>query len=145
MKRTLSVALIVAIGGGVALAQQDPIAARRALMKSNGEATAAANKMAKGETPFDIAKVRDVYQVYTDVAAKMHSYFPANSKTGGDTIASPKIWENMADFEARFVAWGKDIEKAKLDTKDLDTFKAQFANLTKACASCHENYRLKRS
>src|SRR3954453_6740808 len=57
-------------------------------------------------------------------AGKMHEYFPETSKTGGETTASPKIWENQDDFRAKFDAWAKDIEKAKAETKDLDTFKA---------------------
>jgi cytochrome c556 len=145
MIRAISAATILALGLTAAAAQQDPIGSRRALMKANGAATAAASKMVKGEVPFDLAKAKEVLQTYADAAAKMHTYFPENSKTGGDTIASPKIWENQADFRSRFDNWSKEIEKAKAETKDLDSFKTEFATVTKACASCHQAYRLNRT
>src|SRR4030095_7668673 len=87
MIRAISAATITGLGLTAAAAQQDPIGSRRALMKANGAATAAASKMVKGEVPFDLAKAKEVLQTYADAAAKMHTYFPENSKTGGDTIA----------------------------------------------------------
>ena len=125
------------------MAQDDPIAQRRTIMKGVGAATRTGTQMVKGEAPFDLAKAKEILQVYANAADKVHNYFPETSKTGGETTASPKIWENQADFRARFDAWAKDIEKAKAETKDLDTFKAEFTTLTKACGACHQTYRIK--
>jgi cytochrome c556 len=145
MLRTTLVAVAIGLGISAVLAQNDPIVARKSLMKANGQATAAASRMVKGEAPFELAKAQEVFATYENAAAHMPQYFPENSKTGGDTIAAPAIWQNMADFRSRFETWSREIEKAKAGTKDLDTFKAEFATVTKACASCHETYRLKRS
>ena len=136
----------IALGVGVALAQQDPIAARRALMKANGDEAKAGAAMAKGEAPFDLAKARKMFSTFEDAAAKAPSLFPDNSKTGGDTAAKAEIWENIDDFKARLVKLGTDSKAALESVTDLDTFKAAFGSIGKNdCAGCHEKYRVKKS
>jgi cytochrome c556 len=136
---------IIALGATVVLAQQDPIAARKALMKANGQAAGALAKMLKGEAPFDPAVAKKAFASFEDAAAKMPTLFPDNSKIGGETAASPKIWENMADVKARFVKLGNDAKAADASVKDLDSLKAAFSQLGKNCNDCHELYRLKKS
>jgi len=143
MIRTLLASAALAVGITAVLAQGDPVAERKQIMKGVGAATRTGNQFVKGEAPFDLAKAKEILQVYANAAGKVHEYFPDTSKTGGETTASPKIWENQADFRARFDAWEKDIEKAKAETNDLETFKANFTTLTKACGSCHQTYRIK--
>ncbi|MBM0206922.1 cytochrome c [Micromonospora sp. STR1s_5] len=128
---------------GAVVAQSDPIATRRAIMKQNGQSTRLGTQMVKGEVPFDLAKAQEILKNYAIAADTMHNHFPANSKTGGETTAAPAIWENQADFKARFDAWAADIKQAAAQTKDLDSFKAAFGNVTKACSSCHNTYRIK--
>jgi cytochrome c556 len=135
---------VIALGVGVAIAQQDPIAARRALMKANGDQAKAGAAMMKGEAPFDLDKVRKMFATFGDAAEKMPSLFPDNSKTGGDTAADPKIWENLDDFKARFAKFGADAKDAI--ATDLDSFKAAFGSIGKNdCGGCHEKYRIKKS
>jgi cytochrome c556 len=136
---------VVALGATVVLAQQDPIAARKALMKANGQGAGALAKMVKGEAPFDPAMAKKAFASFEDAAAKMPALFPDNSKIGGETAASPKIWENMADLKARFVKLGNDAKAADASVKDLDSLKAAFSQLGKNCNDCHELYRLKKS
>ena len=151
MIRTVSVRAVfavtaVALGICAAAAQQDPIAARRALMKANGDAAKTAGAMAKGDTPFDLAAAHKIFATFEDAAAKMPALFPDNSKTGGDTAADPKIWENMADFKARFAKFGEDAKAADASVKDLDSFKAALGDIGKNdCGGCHQNYRVKKS
>ncbi len=146
MIRAFFAVAAIALGVGVALAQQDPIAARRALMKANGDEAKAGAVMAKGEAPFDLAKARTMFSTFEDAAAKAPSLFPDNSKTGGDTAAKPEIWENIEDFKARLVKLGTDSKAALDSVTDLDTFKAAFGNIGKNdCAGCHEKYRVKKS
>jgi cytochrome c556 len=145
MIRTLLGSLVIIAGVTAALAQSDPIAARRNIMKENGAATRMGTQMVKGEIPFDLAKAQNVLQTYAKSAKNFHEFFPENAKTGGETTASPKIWEDQADFRARFDQWGKDIAQAAEQTKDLESFKASFATVTKACGSCHQTYRIRRS
>ncbi len=146
-KMTFAVAIaIVALGATAVVAQQDPIAARKAMMKSNGQAAGALAKMVKGEAPFDLATAKKSFATFQDAAAKMPSLFPDTSKTGGDTAADPKIWENMADFKAKFVKFGEDAKAAGASVTDLDSFKAAFGNIGKNdCGACHQTYRIKKS
>ena len=136
---------IAALGATVVLAQQDPIAARKALMKANGQGAGALAKMLKGEAPFDPAVAKKAFASFEDAAAKMPNLFPDNSKIGGETAASPKIWENMADVKARFVKLGNDAKAADASVKDLDSLKTAFSQLGKNCNDCHELYRLKKN
>ena len=79
-------------------------------------------------------------------AAKVPSLFPENSKTGGDTAADPKIWENMDDVKIRFAKFGADAKDALAKVTDLDSFKAAFGAIGKNdCGGCHEKYRIKKS
>ena len=79
----------ITIGVSAVVAQSDPIAARKGLMKNMGGATKTGAQMAKGEIPYDQAKANEVLATYIDVSAKMPDLFPATSKTGGETTASP--------------------------------------------------------
>lgn len=142
LRRFLSVATILALGT-VAVAQTDVVAERRAIMKRNGQMTRVGGQMAKGEIPFDKAKADEIYKDYLDAAARFPTLFPPDSKTGGDTTASPAVWENKADFDQRFVDWAAEIRKVQASTQDLDSFRASFGTVTKACGSCHQVYRIK--
>jgi cytochrome c556 len=146
MIRTVIAVAVVALGIGSAIAQQDPIAARKALMKANGDAAKIGAAMVKGDAPFDLAAAHKIFATFQDAAAKMPALFPDNSKTGGETSADPKIWESMDDFKARFAKFGSDAKAADASVKDLDTFKASFATIGKEdCGSCHQTYRIKKS
>jgi len=146
MIRTVLTVAVVALGVSVAVAQQDPIKERKALMKANGDQAKIAGAMAKGEAPFDLDKVHKIFATFEDAAGKMPGLFPDNSKTGEDTAALPKIWEDMDDFKARFAKFGSDAKAADASVKDLDSFKAAMGNIGKNdCGGCHEVYRAKKS
>jgi cytochrome c556 len=141
----LAALAIAAFGVTAVVAQQNPIAARKAIMKANGQAAGALSKMVKGETPFDLTTVQKSFATFQDAAVKMPDLFPPNSTTGGETAASPKVWENMADFKAKFVKFGEDAKAAAASVKDLDSLKAAMAIVGKDCGGCHETYRIKKS
>ncbi|HEX8164508.1 MAG TPA: cytochrome c [Beijerinckiaceae bacterium] len=145
MLRTMLLTAALAVGATAVLAQGDPIATRKQTMKGVGDATKIGSAMAKGEAPFDAAKAKEILAVYANAADKMHNYFPENSKTGGETTAAPTIWQNQAEFRKRFDDWAAEIKKASAQTDNLDSFKAAFGNLTKACGGCHETFRIKKS
>lgn len=136
---------VSAFGATAVVAQQNPIEARQALMKANGKAAGAIAKMVKGEAPFDLATAKKSFAEFQDAAAKMPTLFPPDSKTGGDTTASPKIWENMDDFKAKFVKFGADAKAGEASVKDLDSLKAALGVIGKDCGGCHETYRIKKS
>jgi cytochrome c556 len=127
------------------LAQSDMIKERQQLMKGVGNATKEPGGMLKGEAPFDLAKVKATLATYSAAAKKMPALFPADSKTGGDTTAAPKIWEDVAGFKAAFEKFDADATKASAEIKDEATFKANFPTVLKNCGGCHETYRIKKS
>jgi cytochrome c556 len=131
--------------GATAFAQNDPISTRRAIMKNVGGATKTASGLAKGDMPYDGLKAQDALRVYIDAAKRMPALYPKGTETGGDTTASPKIWSDEAGFKAAFMKFEKDSEAALGKTKDLESFKTAFAELSKNCQSCHENYRIKKN
>jgi cytochrome c556 len=135
----------VAIAMTAVAAQTDPIAARKALMKANGDQAKIGGAMVKGEAPFDLAKAKTIFVTFVDAAGKMPSLFPDNSRTGGETAATPKIWESPADFKARFEKFAADAKTAEDKVTDLDSFKAQFGVVVKNCGGCHELYRVKKT
>jgi cytochrome c556 len=146
MIRIVLTVAAVALGVTAVVAQSDPIAARRALMKANGDQAKIAGAMVKGEAPFDLAKVGVIFTTFADAAVKMPALFPDNSKTGGDTAALPAIWENKADFDAKMAQFGKNAIAAKAEIKDADGFKAKWGAFAKEnCGGCHEKYRAKKS
>ena len=142
----LSAAVVaaVAFGATAVVAQQNPIEARQALMKDNGKHAKLGAAMVKGEKPFDLAAAKEIFVTF-EKSVKAADLFPPDSKTGHDTTAAPKIWENMDDFKAKFVKFGADAKAAEASVKDLDSLKAALGVVGKNCGGCHETYRIKKS
>src|SRR5580692_12869716 len=101
MKRFVAVAMALACGITAVLADADPIAERRALMKHDGEAAKTLFGMSKGKIPFDLATVKESLKTLDEGATKSAALFPDTSKTGGGTAALPAIWENKRSEERR--------------------------------------------
>lgn len=144
MIRTALVAAGLVLGLTAVVAQSDPIAERKAAMKAVGAATGLGAKIAKGEEAFDAAKVQGIFKTYIDTAKKMPTLFPDSSKTGGESTAAPKIWEDQAGFKAAFVKFEADATAGAAGATDLAGFRTAFGNVTKNCGSCHETYRIKK-
>ena len=138
----------IALGACAAVAQEDPIKARKALMKANGDQAKILSDMSKGDKPYDQAAVTKALAQFQEAAAKMPGLYPDNTKDGDPSDqfnASPKVWENMADVKARFVKFGDDAKAATASIKDVDSLKAALGNIGKNdCGSCHQEYRLKK-
>jgi len=138
---TLTLILAVTLSAGV-MAQSDPIAARMALMKGNNDNARNVVQMMRGQKPFDAAAVETAFTQWAETAQKLPGLFPDNSKTGGKTRATPKIWENKKDFDDKAAAFGKAVaENRAKAVASLDGLKAAIAVVGKACDNCHEDYR----
>ena len=70
--------------------------------------------------------------------------FPDDSKTGGETTASPKIWEDMAGFKDHAAKLGADAKAAMAGASDQASFAKGFSDVTKNCGACHGIYRVKK-
>ena len=137
---TMAVALL-ALGAVAAFADDDPIKARRALMKANGAATKTVVGMLKGAS-YDQDAVVAALKSYANAAANAPALFPDSSRTG-DTNALPAIWDNKPDLEARFKKLGDDAAAAMTAITDEASFKATMPGVLKNCGGCHEKYRAK--
>ena len=72
----------IALSVCVAVAQEDPIKARKALMKANGDQAKILADMSKGDKPYDQAAVTKALAQFQDAAAKMPGLYPDNTKDG---------------------------------------------------------------
>lgn len=142
MIRTVLAIAALAVGVTAAVAQ-DPIAARKAVMKDVGAQARTGAGLMRGETPFDAAKAKAIFAAYAAAAEKMPGLYPDNSKTGGETSASPKVWEDKAGFAAAFAKFAKEAKEAEAKITDLDSFKAAFPAVGRNCGGCHETFRVK--
>jgi cytochrome c556 len=152
MIRTLISASVLAAGLVAAFAQSDPIAQRKELMTLNGKGFFGdINRMVRGQAPYDQAKVNAAFDQIITSAKTFTSLYPDDSKPGAKTSAppedkysaSPKIWENKADFEAKNADLVKVVTSVRGNVKDLDSLKAAAEQVGKACDACHETYRLR--
>jgi cytochrome c556 len=141
MMRTVVAATALLGGITVLLAQSDPIAERKELMKSNGKHAKNVGQMVKGEAPFDAAAANAAFSDWGKAATRIPALFASPPPPGADTRALPKIWQDKAGFEAKAAAFSKAVADNKGKTKSLDELKAAFPAVSKACGDCHEPYR----
>ncbi len=124
----------------------DPIANRQEMMKNVGAAMRVAGGMAKGKIPYDALAAELAMRVMNSSAAGFASLFPADSKTGGDTEAAPKIWEDAAGFDAVSEEFRTTSANAIVAAKKGEAdFKAAFGAVAKNCKACHQDYRIKKN
>lgn len=142
-RRPLVVLMIFLFGATAALAQscQDIIDKRQKFMKHSAAEAKVGSSMIKGETPFDLAKVKEIYAAFAEDAGAMPTLFPDCSKSGDHTKAAPAIWEKPDEFKARIAKFAADVKAAQDSTKDLNGLKASFQTIGNDCNSCHQSFK----
>ena len=100
-------------------------------MKNVGAATGVGGKMMKGEMDFDPVAAQLIFNTMNAAANGYGYLFPAGSETGNETEASPKIWEDMAGFEAAVAKFAADTANIKIT--DMASFQTAFGAATKNC------------
>jgi cytochrome c556 len=139
MHRMAAFVAVLAVGVTVAYAQNlDAIKQRQGVMDTIARAADANFKMMKGQAPFDLSQAQSRLKLYQDEAAKLKGLFPDDSKTGGDTDASPKIWQAKAEFEAAVDKFIAGVKTAASAIKDEATFKAEYRKVAESCGGCHK-------
>ncbi len=137
---------IASLVGTTASIASDPIADRKAMMKNVGAAMRVAGGMAQGKIPFDSLAAELAMRVMNSSAAGFPALFPDSSKSGGDTEAAPKIWEDKAGFAAVSATFRDTSAKAVAAAKAGEgDFKAAFGAVAKNCKACHQDYRIKKN
>ncbi len=143
-----SVALLVGTGyGGAVLAQAKPdvlVKQRQSAMVLVGKYWGPISGMPSGKAPYNQETVvRNA--AYLDVLSKMPwDGFTENTKDE-KTRALPTVWTENAKFKEgadRMQAMTTQLVKVSKGG-DEAAVKAAIADLGKACAGCHENFRAK--
>jgi cytochrome c556 len=147
MKKAVIVAGALLLGSGTVMADQKLAVEQDNFMRSIGKAVYVTMlKMSKGDIPYDQAAVdAALAQLEADVP-KIPALFKDNPKeqvVDATYGASPKIWENKADFDSKVPDVIKTVAELKGKIKDQASVKVAFDALHKSCTGCHETYRLK--
>ncbi|MBN8999790.1 MAG: cytochrome c [Rhizobiales bacterium] len=121
-------ALLITSGG--AIAASDLGKQREADMKAIGGSVGLVFDMVQGKTEFDAAKAKAALEKVAATATEFPTLFPPGSENA-DGKASPKIWENKADFAAAAATAG-----------GLDALKPAMGAVAANCKACHQMYRL---
>jgi len=143
---TLSI-LATSMLGLASAAHADAIADRKAKMKEVGKNFGIIGKMVKGETDFNGEAALAAYVAIGEAGTRFGELFPEGSETGGETTASPKIWEDRAGFGAKGKQFGADLGAA-IEAGvpgDLAALKVTFGSVAKNCKACHTDYRIKKN
>jgi cytochrome c556 len=132
----------VVLAGAAASAQDDPIAARQQLMKTNNASARTAFGMVSGKAPYDPAAAAAAMQEIATDMQQFVTLFPEGS-TSDKSQASPDIWTNMDDFKALAAKLDTDATAAAAAAPNgIDAFKTAFNAVGDDCASCHKKYRV---
>jgi cytochrome c556 len=130
----LSVCLILVGGTYAAMTDQQLVDTRVAAMKQNGQILRGAKRL-QGDEAVKAA----------NTILKNFQSFPGLFREGSitpDSRATPKIWENWADFTKRMKA-EEASAKAMLDAAKAgktEAYEAAIDKLKSRCSSCHLTY-----
>ena len=147
MKRTLIVVGTLVLGAGAVMAQQEIAVQQDNLMRSQAKSMyGVILKMAKGEIPYN-QKAADeaIANLEADVAkiAKTFEVNPKQDVVNATYGASPKVWQQKADFDSKIPPVQKAIADVKGKITNAASLKAAYTSINDRCTDCHETYRLK--
>lgn len=147
MKRILIVAGTFLLGAGAVMAQQEVAVQQDNLMRSQAKSLyTVILKMTKGDIPYNQKAVdQAIASLEADVAkiAKTFEVNPKQDVVNATYGASPKVWQNKADFDSKIPPVQKAIADVKGKITNLASLKAAYTAMNDRCTDCHETYRLK--
>lgn len=143
IKRILAAAALCLLGATAVVSAENQHENREAAMKKIGGAMGGLAAIAKGQKDYDAEVVKASLTTIKETITVFPTYFPAGSEND-DKAASPKIWENKADFEAHAAKLATDADTllAQLPA-DAAAVGAAMGTLGQDCGACHQTYRLK--
>jgi cytochrome c556 len=135
------------LAGAVAAADMAGVVkARQAHYKQIGKDAKAINDGLGSASP-NMAAIAGYAREIDQLAPQIPSWYPAGSgpEAGVKTAALPAIWEKPADFTAAAAGFAAEARKfdAVAASGDAAAARAEFANLGKACKTCHDQFRKK--
>ena len=112
-------------------------------MKQVGAAAKTSTQMVKGEKPYDAKEAEGAMSTIAKHWVVFAKLFPDTSKTGGETTAAAKIWDDPKGFEQRGAKMAKEAGAAAAAAANgAEAFKASFGDVAKNCKGCHDEFRV---
>jgi cytochrome c556 len=144
-KAILAATMIAGIAFGSVMAADDGTHEMRVeMMKKIAGAAGALGAIAKGDKPYDAAAVKTALTTIAETAKVFPDQFKPGTEKAPDKLASPKIWENMADFQAHAAKLSGDAQMALASLPaDPAAVGAALKTIGGDCGACHQSYRLK--
>ncbi|GGE42748.1 cytochrome c-554 [Primorskyibacter flagellatus] len=138
--RTLTLVLGLIATGAVAHEKvtSKVILARMDLMIEIRDSAAVLGAMAKGTIPHDAAAADRARAALVANAAKIPAAFRAPDMDP-NSEASPRIWDNFADFSAEAAAL--EAAAGTMKTGSAREIGLGMREVGKTCGSCHQDYR----
>src|SRR5262245_35954672 len=123
-------ASLIAVGG--ALAADDPVAQRRAIIQACVRAESSANQLILGK--FNAAKAVKTMKTLQEKLTAFPNLLPEGSLTG-ETHASQEIWSHMDDFKAHAAALVSDAKDAEMAAGNgQDAFNIAWQKVRQDCS-----------
>jgi len=147
MRRMIVIVGCLLLGAGAVMAQQEVAVQQDNLMRSQAKSLYnVILKMTKGEIPYNQKAVDEALASLEADVGKIAKTFEVNPKQ--DVVnatygASPKVWQNKADFDSKIPPVQKAIAEVKGKVHNVATLKAAYTSINDRCTDCHETYRLK--
>lgn len=115
-------------------------------MKDMGDKSRLVAEMFKGKVDFDRRIIASAADAFTLHGSSMTGLFPdtIKSRTGGNTEALPRIWEDWVAFNEEvdaFLLLSESLRTTVANTDDSARLRKVFFQTTKACSSCHKKFR----
>jgi cytochrome c556 len=147
IRRALVLAVAACAVAAPAIATEDAIATRQALMSANAAAAGVSVAMIRNEMPYSPVAAQAAIRALHAGGMAFGDYFPEGSEIGGDTTAAPAVWEDPDGFAAALQEFNDAIDAALAAAgdegpADLASFQAAMQPVLATCRDCHETYRV---
>lgn len=157
MNRLISIVTLAVFSAAVQAAPaKDEAEARKAIeariahFKEIGKTWEPIRLMLTRKQPYDAAIVAKQSAPLIEMSQKTPALFETDTRqfTGIKTDAQDGIWSNQADFKTKAEAVTKEmtaLNEAAKGGADASAFTKAAASVGKACGSCHDSYKAKKS
>lgn len=136
----LAVVAAVSVGASANGKPEDSIKYRKAVFQVQKWHIGKLVAMAKGEAPFDAATAKTsamTLQMASQIVGQ--GFGPGTDK--GETDALPKIWTDMAGFQAAGKQFADAATALVPATDSLDNLKKAIGPVGASCKNCHDNFK----
>lgn len=123
----------------------DAVHYRQGILMALGWNVGPMGAMVKGKSPYDVERFRFLAKRLALLAPMAREGF-IESSSSAESDTRPEVWENLEDFNQRFV----ELEKVSSDLAAItingerEAVVKQFIATVNVCKDCHDNYRVKR-